>query len=318
MSFYVLSVAFLPDFSPPHRYVILILFLFQMDDSEYEAIEAYVSEPSRYVDWVSTKNDKNKLRCKASHYKLIDNRLCFKATQMPVISKSKLNVEFEKIHRAHQGYKKVYADISARYAAIGLQQAIQTLVKECDRCWSRRRVMTTMSNFCPPNDELGKVLCSRANIQFVRYPTFITADVVGTNVKTQRIFSSGDCLFKSFAFYISGSTKEHKAIRSSIVFCMQQNPLKGMLEQWFQLQDVTQYVVRSEMEKTGTWGTSVEILAAASMLGIDVYILLPQESNESCRKWSVFPTDVKGQTTTTYAVYLSNDPDHYEPVLSMN
>ena len=106
--------------------------------------------------------------------------------------------------------------------------------------------------------------------------------------RIERIQKDGNCLFNAISLYMYGFQTYHKQIREEAVQYVKEhwNELKDHIvesDPAKQVQNQSQYCAR--MEKSGTYGTSVELLAIAETQNLNIYV---HTSNE----------DVKGEEFT--------------------
>ncbi|XP_076870348.1 uncharacterized protein LOC143521406 [Brachyhypopomus gauderio] len=94
---------------------------------------------------------------------------------------------------------------------------------------------------------------------------------MGVPCETKTIIGDGNCLFRSLAFAISGSEKEHRKIRRAVTTQMERNESKyiNCLRQGFS--SVANYLATSRMKYVGTWATEVEIQAAADLFITNIF-----------------------------------------------
>ena len=107
------------------------------------------------------------------------------------------------------------------------------------------------------------------------------------NRKVDRVIGDGNCLFRALAKQITGNSENHTNVRKQTMEFIEKNPntfqsLVGALDPPRPLED---HVKR--LKQSSVWGTTVEIIAAATMLEIDVY-----EATDSLvpgtPKWMIF------------------------------
>ena len=94
--------------------------------------------------------------------------------------------------------------------------------------------------------------------------------------KIDHIRGDGNCLFRALSKELLGHEKFHYIIRRLIVQFMSCN--LNRFQQYCD-QEIETYI--SKMASLGTWGTSTELYAIATLLQLDVYVFSPQESE--CR-----------------------------------
>ncbi|KAL7853101.1 hypothetical protein SRHO_G00188860 [Serrasalmus rhombeus] len=127
--------------------------------------------------------------------------------------------------------------------------------------------------FSPLTAQQQKSLCVRHGIVYVEHGHVdVTAAVsIGEPCETQTIAGDGNCFFRSLAFAVSGSEKEHARIRRAVVKHMIQSESRYVSCVRQQHCSVANYVATSRMKYVGTWATEVEMQASADLLGVDIF-----------------------------------------------
>ena len=137
--------------------------------------------------------------------------------------------------------------------------------------------------------------------------------------ETENIIRDGNCLFRCLSNVITGNQNSHLQLRTIIARYI---ATKGTsrLGWYFKTKQTTpcEYLLSENLTLLeGTWGSDVEIMAASSILDVDIYI-----ANDVYRKegtlipevrWSL----IRASPNPTAAIYITNYCDHYEPVISM-
>lgn len=92
-------------------------------------------------------------------------------------------------------------------------------------------------------------------------------------VACRAIIPDDNCLFRSLSYSITGTESHHQCIRSAICEFMKGNPqeISAILPP-IAGKNVNTYLELSHMETLATWGTEVELLAAAVLLQTNIYI----------------------------------------------
>ena len=179
----------------------------------------------------------------------------------------------------------------------------------------------TQFHFHPVDEEWQRSACRTVGVQFHRASSLGTGghDVPLTEpdpATTKSICGDGNCLFRSFSYILTGSERQHMAVRLAIV-----EHMKLYSDFFIQHTDKTrytsmqQYIEDKEMNQTSTWGTDVEILAMAHLLKTCVYIYDTEEGN--WLRYSPCHVDRSLQLADTQrAMYILHPPDHYDVVRS--
>ncbi|XP_062574488.1 uncharacterized protein LOC134236336, partial [Saccostrea cucullata] len=131
-------------------------------------------------------------------------------------------------------------------------------------------------DFNPLTARIKRELCSTLKIPSKNVSTSQSGNVcnMGPPKATKPIKGDGNCLFRALSYAISNRQEYYHKVRCAVV-----NHLKGSakeLETFLrpEYESMEQYVETSGMEKDGTWGTELEILAAADLLKTDIYTFL--------------------------------------------
>ena len=91
--------------------------------------------------------------------------------------------------------------------------------------------------------------------------------------RTKQTKGDGNCYFQSISYILSGTEDHHLAIRDQVVNHMTNN-ISQKLEDYMN-QAVLSYLKKTPMQDNGVWATDAEIMATASLLGIDIIQIMP-------------------------------------------
>lgn len=140
-----------------------------------------------------------------------------------------------------------------------------------------------------------------------------------------RILGDGHCFFRALAFAITGSQENHKAIRLAIInFCLLPENVThlsaffGLDVGTFDPIDVmSEYIRDNNMDKCG-WGTTNEILAAATLFQVRIYV--SSRAGRKDRQWLRYKPlfhNLSCMAQNDYKIYLyhTDSEDHYDFVL---
>ncbi|XP_076872152.1 uncharacterized protein LOC143522233 [Brachyhypopomus gauderio] len=171
---------------------------------------------------------------------------------------------------------------------------------------------TDSFKFSPLTTQQQKSLCLKLNIVYIEHnhAELPTPVVMSEPCNTQTITSDGNCFFRSLAFAISGSEKEHRKIRCATVKHIEKNEARyvNYLREGYSC--VSQYIYKTRMKYVGTWATEVEIQAAADLIGVNIHT--------HCQtRWLKYSAchPFTGQCNETTGIYLKHcDNSHYEVV----
>ncbi|XP_071544074.1 uncharacterized protein [Panulirus ornatus] len=132
--------------------------------------------------------------------------------------------------------------------------------------------------------------------------------------------ADGNCLFRSFSYFLTGSQTSHKRLRHLIVKYMRINT-----SIFSNLAESPNYPDGSNMDCIGEWGTEVEIVAFASLVATSIAVYGcsgRDESGATIYKWLTYTPNkdlqsAAGLPTSTKIMYLTNTDMHFEPVLEV-
>ena len=122
----------------------------------------------------------------------------------------------------------------------------------------------------------------------------------------------GNCYFRAISYVLTGSEDSHGLIRQKIVNHMS-NDINEKFNDYLN-QSVNDYLRESSMNSNGTWATDAEMMATASLLGIDIVV----HSKVADRmEWLRYPTSFSNERTRDFAIYLQNISEHINRVISV-
>ena len=132
------------------------------------------------------------------------------------------------------------------------------------------------------------------------------------NPKVKRILGDGNCLFRGLAVVTTGWETSHLYIRQLI--CEYISDVGT-----YNKEDPVKYLRESKMKCGKVFGTDVEIMAAAQVLGTDIYVY---HIYGSSLKWLRFPCKHSSGVQSGGAIYLDNrtgdgNTGHFDYVLGL-
>ncbi|XP_048834537.1 uncharacterized protein LOC125709770 [Brienomyrus brachyistius] len=163
--------------------------------------------------------------------------------------------------------------------------------------------------FCPLTTRQQRSLSCKLGVVYIDHGHVnIAAEFpMGAPCRTVPITGDGNCFFRSLAFAITGSEKEHRKIRRAIVSHILRNESRYVACLRLGHSSVSEYVDTSRMKYVGTWASEVEIQAAADLLGVHIFTY-------SDNKWLKYSTCLGSHTDQT-GIYLKHcNESHYEAV----
>ena len=98
---------------------------------------------------------------------------------------------------------------------------------------------------------------------------------LGESLGVQQIVGDGNCLFRAVTYEVTLSEEHHPFFRSTACNVLRDKRFKASFESTHIPNDLSAnaYIKQSKMEKLGTWGTDIEIIALATVLDATSCIL---------------------------------------------
>ena len=128
--------------------------------------------------------------------------------------------------------------------------------------------------FIPIDERTCEFTLTRMDIDTcVVYPTYQFGGHFTEGIPPQNIFripGDGNCLFSSFSFICTGSISYNREFRSFICDYIQENG--NLLEFVLEGETGKDYINRTNMRTSGTWGTHVEIFAFSQICKHDIIV----------------------------------------------
>ena len=129
----------------------------------------------------------------------------------------------------------------------------------------------------------------------------------------------GNCLFRSLSYLITGSVRQHMAVRSAILEHMV-NIGHFLLGRHIpeRFTSVQQYIEETGMDKFGEWGTNIEMSTLAHLLQTTIYSFVERPGY-----WTVFTPNGVDVTISGYyhvydrtkmSMYINHPRDHFQVV----
>lgn len=137
-------------------------------------------------------------------------------------------------------------------------------------------------SFTPIAVNSQKFLCTKTNLPLIIEHGLRETKILGPPLKKYSIIGDGNCLFRALSYVITGRQMYHNIIRSKVIEHMKaiEHYLRPHLN--CSLDD---YLENSQMRIPGTWGTDIEIFAAASFLSTDIYVYT---NTNNAYRWHLF------------------------------
>ena len=150
-------------------------------------------------------------------------------------------------------------------------------------------------NFHSVDEEWQRETCRQLGLQF-EWPNGVSAGSSETPLtrpdmrKIKKITGDGNCMFRAFSRVLTGSKRQHQAVRGMIVQHMRQTEvaplmLKHIVDKHANsdpgMDSVEKYIQKSRMHENGVWGTEIEILCFAHLIKTCIFTYLAQDNNWS-------------------------------------
>ena len=177
----------------------------------------------------------------------------------------------------------------------------------------------------PVSPDWQRQTCERLGLHFVcnNGCTPGGPDMPLTYPKTaERMRADGNCLFRAFAYTITGSQREHFLLRSLVVEHFRwivTTELEQHLYPNFVSDDntVEDYIVRTRMCRNGTWGSDREILVLAHLLRVNVVLFDTDRGCYGVSSAGFIEPETYAEDYTRPSIYiLFVNNDHFNVELS--
>lgn len=166
--------------------------------------------------------------------------------------------------------------------------------------------------FCPPPGSVCKNIAASLGLAVKKTVYFGRTSELSEPRRVHVTKGDGNCYFRAISFMITGSEDSHNILRDKVVQHMEHD-IAVKLQNYLQ-QNVSDYIAQSQVSRQGVWATDAEIMATASLIGCDV-IVYSKFGNSM--EWLTYPASFSLGTKTEYALYLQNNSDHFNVVLTV-
>ena len=144
-----------------------------------------------------------------------------------------------------------------------------------------------------------------------RIPSRHACQELANPKQVDHIVGDGNYLYRAISLEVCGTQNEHEAVRQLIIDTMIRN------EKSFSKYvggDLGNYLSQHTL-RPRSWGSDVEIFAAATLLQTTVVVFTP--TSPDCRKWLSHPPlfSIPGVLPSDERIYLSNLCSHFERVI---
>ena len=172
--------------------------------------------------------------------------------------------------------------------------------------------------FNPVSEEWQRRVCQELGLRFV---CANACDVGGPDVKLRpptfghRILGDGNCLFRAFSYLITRAEDQHFELRCRIVERLTSVGHR-LLVNYISEATLQQYITNSRMDRQGTWGTIVEMLVLAYMVGVNVYSYNLNDWNYLNFSPGVIDYETYPENYARHGIYFIYTGNHFNVVLS--
>lgn len=137
--------------------------------------------------------------------------------------------------------------------------------------------------------------------------------------KMESVLGDGNCLFRALSFRLFEDEELHSKIRSDITHMINENKQKFTP---LLIQETSIEAHIRKMYKLGTWGTHLEIIAAATLYQLPIYVASRRVQGQAYywRKYSPISVDnlVSINTGRTHIELIHINDCHFDPVIPIS
>lgn len=133
--------------------------------------------------------------------------------------------------------------------------------------------------------------------------------------RIQSIQADGNCLFRSMSYILTGSERQHIAVRRAVIGHMRRLERQKLSVPCAQ-NTVQEYVNATNMDKSTTWGTNTEITILAHLLRTRIYV----HNNDIWVRFNPEVVDQAGYVGLPIeprSVYIKSAHNHFEVVIDV-
>jgi len=159
---------------------------------------------------------------------------------------------------------------------------------------------TSGYTFNPLTIQQRKSICERTEIQYREDDLNLSnfGELMGTRPpKVKTIKGDGNCFFRAISVGLTGWEVSHIKIRQLVCDHIQ------TYGTYTRQTEGKYYVNHNKMKKSGIYATDVEIMAAAQIFGVDIYVY---HTYGGTLKWLRFPCRHATGSASSNAIYLDN------------
>ncbi len=181
---------------------------------------------------------------------------------------------------------------------------------------SDQPTMDPEHRFYVADEQWQRIKCALMNLRFVKSIGLSSGSPSTPLTAPSRLYhirGDGNCLFRSVAYILTGSERQHMAVRRATIEHMRHREQRGESSGF--AGTLQQYLARTKMNRSGAWGTQVEIAVLSHLLDTRI-VVYKIENRLRGYEWQSFdPTVLNGLIGAPPAVqrsmYIKNAPNHY-------
>ena len=138
---------------------------------------------------------------------------------------------------------------------------------------------------------------------------------LGAPLKVVVIEGDGNCLFRAISYEVTLSQDHHQFFHMAVCGILQNNLYQSQFEsRHLNKMNVSDYLMTTQMEVSGVWGTEVEVIALATLLKttIAIYYHPPGAKGPLWHHYS--PLCSSAETSVCIYMYLHNTGNHFNRI----
>ena len=170
-------------------------------------------------------------------------------------------------------------------------------------------------SFVPITELLQQFLCSKVNLPLVIKCKTREIKILGPPLEKRSILGDGNCLFRALSYIVTGRQIYHNILRSKVI--EQMTTIEVNLLPHMNCSSEN-YLQKSQLRNPGTWGTDIEIFAAASLLSTDLFVYT---NVDNVYRWQLFSRKMLDGSLpeNDSAIYIEHvNGVHYDVVLDVD
>ena len=132
----------------------------------------------------------------------------------------------------------------------------------------------------------------------------------------KRITGDGNCLFRSFAYIITGSEDQHMAVRTAILQHMINIGHLFLGQHISNYSSIQEYITHTNMDRERSWGSDIEMLTLSHLL--QTPILSYSVHNAHWSKYAPHHVDrTLSDDVAQMSMYILHRLNHFDVVCNM-